>query len=179
MAYVDPQTVHNPSVGGTATAAWGDAVRDALQYLSAPPACKAVRSGTQLISNATDTRISFNGTDEWDADDWGHTAMHDPSGDPEDININDAGIYVVTAYVEFAANSTGYRTAFIHEGAFSSALVTKTDPSPSASIESRLNLQCRIEKSSGQFRLGVHQTSGGNLFVNEAWMAVRWVSRAP
>ena len=74
--YVDPQTVHNPTTGGSPPASWGDTVRDNQQLFSTPPSVKAVRTASQSIANNTATAIAFTAADEWDTDSFHSTTVN-------------------------------------------------------------------------------------------------------
>ena len=98
MPYVDPGAV---TTGTTITSTWGNAVRNAEQYLANPPACKMAGSGTQNVNTATRTAITFS-TEVFDTD-----TMHDTSTNTARITIKTAGVYVVTGTLEFPANAGG------------------------------------------------------------------------
>ena len=74
--YVDPQTVHNPTTGGSPPASWGDTVRDNQQLFSTPPSVKAVRTALQSITNNTSTALAFTAADEWDTDSFHSTTVN-------------------------------------------------------------------------------------------------------
>lgn len=107
--YVDPQTIHNPSTGASAPAAWGDAVRDALESLARFPAVRVKRTSDQSINDATSTVVSWQATDHevggnlWDI------------GTPSHLVAPFAGIYLVTFMARWASTSpnTGPRSAFL------------------------------------------------------------------
>lgn len=65
MAYIDPQTVHNPAAGAVAPAAWGDQVRDDIVDLNArtnPSSAFATGSGTTTSTSYTATLSGSPGT---------------------------------------------------------------------------------------------------------------------
>jgi len=74
--YVDPQTVHNPTTGGSPPASWGDTVRDNQQLFSTPPSVKAVRTAVQSLATATFTALAFTAADEWDSDSFHSTTVN-------------------------------------------------------------------------------------------------------
>lgn len=103
MPYVDPNTVHDPVTGTVAPAAWGDAVRDSLEFLIDPPLCNVFNSAAQSVPNDTSTAMTANS--ERDDND----AMHSTVSNTSRITAQTAGRYLVTCAVVFAANATGRR----------------------------------------------------------------------
>lgn len=103
MPYVDPQTVHNPATGTVAPAAWGDTLRDDLEFLIDPPVCSVYHSTTQNVTTATGTVLSAN-SENFDND-----GMHSTVTNNSRITIQTAGRYQLQANVQFAGNATGYR----------------------------------------------------------------------
>jgi hypothetical protein len=104
--YVDPQTVHNPTTGGSPPASWGDTVRDNQQLFSTPPSVKAVRTAVQSLANNTTTALAFTAADEWDTDSFHSTVTNNtrvtiPSGL--------GGKYYLTANVQHGTGGTGGR----------------------------------------------------------------------
>jgi hypothetical protein len=70
--YVDPQDVHNPATGASPPAAWGDTVRDGLEFCAKRPGVVLDRTTTQSIANGTTlVPIAFgSGTTQRDTDDF-------------------------------------------------------------------------------------------------------------
>ncbi len=103
MAYADTAGVHDPATGTAAPAAWGDQVRDNLEFLIDPPACKAKHSTTQTLVNNTSASLSA------DSEDFDNNAMHSTVTNNTRITIQTAGRYEFYANVGFNASSTGER----------------------------------------------------------------------
>ena len=74
--YIDPQTVHNPTTGGSPPASWGDTVRDNQQLFSTPPSVKAVRTAVQSLANNTYSALAFTAADDWDTDSFHSTTTN-------------------------------------------------------------------------------------------------------
>ena len=91
MAYVDPNTVHNPTTGNVIPASWGDTVRDCLEFLIDPPTCSVSNSAVQSLATNTLTDLTAN-TEQFDND-----SMH--SGSSARITIVTPGRYLFTACV--------------------------------------------------------------------------------
>lgn len=86
MPFVLPD---DPVSGQIAPVTWGDAVRDALNYLANPPACRVYHNTTQAYADATEATQAFN-SERWDTD-----GMHSTSVDTGRITIRTAGLYIV------------------------------------------------------------------------------------
>lgn len=103
MPYVDVQTIHNPATGLVAPAAWGDGVRDNLEFLIAPPLCSAFGTAPQSIPNDTATAMAAGG-ENFDTD-----AMHSTVTNNSRVTFQTAGRYEVGVAVLWASNATGRR----------------------------------------------------------------------
>lgn len=103
MPYVDPQTVHNPATGAVAPAAWGDTVRDDLEFLIDQPKVSAFATAPQSVADNTATALTANDENR-DTD-----AMHSTVTNTSRVTANTAGLYTVNVAVLFAANATGRR----------------------------------------------------------------------
>lgn len=101
MPYTDPGAIVS---GTTILSTWGNAVRNAEQYLANPPSCHAYHNATQSIPNNAVTAVALN-TERYDTD-----AMHDTVTNNSRITIKTAGLYVIYANVVFAASTAGQRT---------------------------------------------------------------------
>jgi hypothetical protein len=98
MAAPDPRTW---AVGDKATASRMNLeLRDALDFLLAPPSCSLVASSVSSTT-AIDTVIAFD-SETYDTD-----TMHTGSGSK--ITFTTAGVYLVTGVAVWVSNSTGYR----------------------------------------------------------------------
>jgi hypothetical protein len=108
--YVDPQTIHNPAPSTVPPAAWGDAVRDGLEFAVRMPGCIVSRTANQSIPNDTGTNVLFTAADTRDTD-----AYHDNVTNADQIVIPTGlgGLYHVHAQIDFASGSTGRRQASI------------------------------------------------------------------
>lgn len=92
--------------GEVVTAAYMNAnVRDAVNYLIAPPLCVAKQTSAQSLANATSTAITL------DAEDKDSDGMHSNSVNPSRLTAVTAGWYSAQTTINFAANATGLRLA--------------------------------------------------------------------
>ena len=103
MPYVDPNTIHNPTTGGVPPAAWGDQVRDDLEFLVESPGCSVYKAAAVSTTSGSETVLVAD-SENYDLD-----TMHSTSSNTSRITCNTAGKYHFWATVSFAANSTGYR----------------------------------------------------------------------
>lgn len=103
-SYVDIQGVHNPATGTSPPAAWGDAVRDDLEWLARNrPHCRVYNSAAILIPNNTLTALTF------DSERFDVGAMHSTVSNTGRLTVpaGGDGIIRVAASIEFAATAGG------------------------------------------------------------------------
>ena len=161
MPYVDPQTVSNPTSGSVAPAAWGDAVRDATQYLANPPKVRCYNSALISVANSTGQALTFN-SERFDTD-----TMHSTSVNTSRITFTTAGTYLVGGSLQWDTNTTGYRSVSLRlNGATPISNVssaTRADGFLDQSISSLYAFA-----AADYLELVVIQTSGGALNVPAA-----------
>jgi hypothetical protein len=168
--YVDPQTVHNPATGTSPPAAWGDTVRDDLEFLARTPGCVAVKTSTQTIPDDIGTDIEFSAADERDTD-----GYHSPSVNPDEIVVPTGlgGWYACQGWVEWGASTAGRRQAIITING-TDAIEMRSAPT-NAGVANQ-NVIGELLLADGDIvRLNVAQTSGGDLGA-VARMSVRLVA---
>ena len=101
MGYVDPNTIHNPATSSVAPAAWGDTVRDDLEWLVDRPGCAVYNSATQNVTNASNTVLTAD-SELYDLD-----SMHSTVSNTSRITATTAGKYRIGAVVEWDSGATG------------------------------------------------------------------------
>ena len=106
MGYTDPNTVSNPTTGQVAPAAWGDTVRDCLEFLIDRPQFVARHSGTQNVNTSSNKSLLAD-TEELDTD-----SMHSTSSNTGRGTVNTAGKYRVSAILEWDSDATGRREVY-------------------------------------------------------------------
>jgi hypothetical protein len=94
VAYVDTQSIHNPATGTVPPAAWGDQLRDNLEFLIDPPTCHVSGSIPQSVPSNTNTAMSAD-TELFDND-----SMHSTVTNDTRITIQTAGRYQLQAIVQ-------------------------------------------------------------------------------
>src|SRR4051812_49348432 len=80
---------------------WNTKVRDSMEFLHNPPACRARKTTAQSLNTATLTTVLFD-AERFDTD-----AIHDNVTNTSRLTCQTAGIYVITADLSFASNATG------------------------------------------------------------------------
>jgi hypothetical protein len=106
MAYADPQSTHNPATGTVAPATWGDAVRDALEYLARnKPHCHVYNASSISLTSGVATALTFD-TERVDVG-----GLHSTAVNTGRITIpaGEGGFYLIGGTCEFASNATGIR----------------------------------------------------------------------
>lgn len=158
MPYVDPGAV---TTGTTITSTWGNAVRDAEQFLANPPACRVYNSAVQSVANGVNTMLTFN-SERFDTD-----SMHSTATNTSRITINTAGVYMLTASISFAPNATGRRQlAFRINGATYIAAHAEV---PISGLEHEMALAAVWKFAAADYvEVSALQTSGGALNVSAA-----------
>ncbi|NIR61377.1 MAG: hypothetical protein GWO02_18705, partial [Gammaproteobacteria bacterium] len=164
MSYVDLATIHSPSTGAVAPAAWGTQIRTNQEFLIDVPACSVFNSAAQTIATGITNVILTADSENYDND-----AMHSTVTNNTRITFQTPGRYEVGATVDWAAVSTtisDFRTLNIllngttgfniHQGPGHSG-----GPSGSSYSGSRT----LTVVASDYVEIRVRQNSGGNLDV--------------
>lgn len=168
--YVDPQTVHNPSTGGIATASWGDTIRDDLEFLISPPQCAFSHSTTQSIADSTWTALNGN-TEDYDTD-----TMHSTVTNTSRATATTAGKYWVHATWEFASSAvSSFRSARFRVNGTTAYEVWTGSGTGSALRNS--GGRTLVLAATDYVELQVWQNTGGNLNSQLIHFTARYVSR--
>ena len=170
--YVDPQTVHNPTTGGSPPASWGDTVRDNQQLFSTPPSVKASRSAVQSLAHNTYTALAFTDADKWDTD-----SFHSTTSNSSRITIPAGlgGKYFLTAGVNFAAAADSTRLVKIQlNGATDLTIIQGTNGTGAGAYS--VALPTLQELAAGDYiELICYQFSGAAMNITGG-MSAHWVS---
>lgn len=97
MPYVSPAAVTSGAVISKTT--FGDVVKADLDYLANPPACRVFHNASQSVANGGTTTLAFN-SERYDTN-----TMHDNVTNNSRITFTTAGLYIITANIEFAAGT--------------------------------------------------------------------------
>lgn len=150
-------------------------LRDNLEFLAGPDRAYAYRSSDQTIATASWDVISM-GAENYDTN-----GLHSNSTNPSRITAAVAGLYLVTAQVNFAGSSTGDRRLQIRKNAggtqANGTLWGQDNRRATASNNTVSNLSAQVPLAAGDYvELFVYQDSGGNLAANGGqdmtWMSV-------
>jgi hypothetical protein len=176
VAYVDPQTVHNPTTGTVIPASWGDTVRDCLEFLIDPPSCSVSASGAQSVGTGADTALTAD-TEQYDND-----SMHSTSSNTSRITITTAGRYLFTANVSYASSaSTRVLTRFKHTlagGATSTTYACDSRAAIGGATPDQVSITRSFVMAAGDWmEVLVNQDSGGNLNVTLQEFVALFVTR--
>ncbi len=82
---------------------WDTHIRDNINNMIVPPAAGIRKAAVQSLANNTLTTFTFD-TENFDTD-----TLHDNVTNNSRITYGTTGVYVVTAYASWAANTTGRR----------------------------------------------------------------------
>lgn len=164
MAYVDPNSVHNPSTGAAAPASWGDQVRDDLQAVFGPPRCRLSRSAFMSISDSTLTSVT------WDTETYDSHGAHSTSSNTERITIpaDWGGGWLIGAGVGWDLNTTGRRYMQIWLNGVLKIAEMEMQVETAAGNSSGTMMTHWQFAAGDYFELKVYQTSGGSLNLNNS-----------
>lgn len=125
--------------------------------------CRVSHNTTQSIANGGPVGLAFNG-ESFDSDPNG--AMHDNTTNNDRVVARTSGVYHITAFVPWAANATGYRTAYLaYNGSVIYASDTRNAVTGGIVTEHALATSAFMN-ANDYFTVGVIQTSGGALNVS-------------
>lgn len=163
MAYIDPQGVHNPTTGQIIPASWGDAVRDALEYLARnKPHCRVYNSAAiSHTTSGTPQALTFN-SERFDVG-----GCHSTSSNTSRLTVpaGEGGKYLIFAAFAFAPNSAGYRQGYFR---INGATIVAVDSKPAVNgAGTEFAFSTLYALAAGDYvELVVNQTSGGALNVD-------------
>lgn len=155
MPYTDPGAV---TTGTTITSTWGNAVRNAEQYLANPPACRVYHNAAQSHTTGTEISLAFN-SERFDTD-----SMHDPVTNNSRITFTTAGLYQITGCLEWTANTTGLRYAVIRLNGVTNLCVVTNNAS--SSLTTDIVVSTLWKAAAGDYvELRAWQNSGATLNI--------------
>lgn len=111
MPYLDPVQIDDPRTGHLAPSAWGDQVRDNLEFLIERPMCNVLGSAYRSITSGGSWPLTQS-TERFDTD-----GMHSTTTNNSRITIQTAGLYYVYGTVVYQSAAGGYRKVqFLYNG---------------------------------------------------------------
>lgn len=144
-------TYPNPTI---ATGAIGTS-----EFSASIPAARVTNSGDQTIGNTGVTALAFD-TERYD------TANLHTSGNNTLLTAPVAGIYAITAQVQWASNATGFRQVSLQKNAASFLAVDTRNAVGGVTNTTAQTVTTQARLAAGDFvRAQVYQDSGGDLAV--------------
>jgi hypothetical protein len=160
-------------VGEVVTAAYMNGVRDALNYLLAPPLVDLSQNVAQSLPNNSLTAVA------WDTEGYDSDGTHSTVTNTTRITFITPGWYQYDGAITFDANTTGYRLA----AAYKNAVTYKTGGRlPPSSSQTSIPVSGSMSVVAGDYlEIYALQSSGGalNTFTSNnfrSFCTVRWVS---
>ena len=129
-----------------------------LNAVTSPPRCYVYNSANISCANATATEMTFD-TEYFD-----NGGLHSTAVNTGRITIpsDGAGLYLIGAHVQWAANATGYRQLEIRQNG--TAIAFSRNDNNGGADGSRTNITCIASAAVGSyFQLYATQNSGGAL----------------
>jgi len=125
-----------------------------------PPACRIYRSTTLSVPHNAVTAIPF------DVERFDNDLMHSTVSLTDRITFNTAGVYVIHAFIVFAASTAGQRTLQIVLNGDNAKVLVSTDQPPNPTVGNGTAIQVTTlwKFAAADFIQAVaYQTSGGAL----------------
>ena len=149
-------------------------VRDAINFLIAPPRCHAYQNAAQTLTTSTFTSVLLD-TEEVDTD-----AIHSTVTNTSRFTIATAGRYRFIGQIDFASNASGYRIARLTKNGSGTAIANNYAISVGAAAMG-VQVVDEILCAAGDYiELQGWQNSGGNLalvagaggtFLHAVWVS--------
>jgi hypothetical protein len=102
VSIVDMNAIHDPSTGTIPPASWGDAIWTNIQTLATRPAASVKASVAQAVTTGATGEALLADVENYDSD-----TMH--SGTQARLTATTGGLWLATATIQFANNTTGNR----------------------------------------------------------------------
>lgn len=172
MAYVDLNTIHNPATGTVAPAAWGDQVRDNLEFLIDPPAVSLTGAAVSA-TNGTIVTLTC-ATENFDND-----AMHGVVN-PTRITAQTAGRYDVTGVARYDTSvGGGGRLLQFFVNGVTQYNVAQVGSTTVAARDTIVSGGRKIVLNAGDYvEMRARQDSGGTINITADEFAATFLTRA-
>jgi hypothetical protein len=157
-------------------------IRDAMNFMLAPPRVSAYRSANQTLTTSTWAVVPF------DAEEYDPAAMHSTASNTSRLIAVETGIYTVSLFMIFGASATGQRNWEVRKNAAGSQasgtlLRAAASDSTSSSLGLRMFRTFDVPLNSGDYiELFAWQSSGGNLIlqgggIEDTNFQMRWFGK--
>lgn len=157
-------TLSTVSAGAVATAAMFNAVKDAFDFIKAPPQCSAYAGATQTLTTAVAAAIALN-SELFDVVQSGDSPSHDLVTNNSRLVCRTSGKYEMTGQVRFnGASAVGVRTVALRLNG-TTDLITNQQPAVGGGSSTDVAVPVIVVAlTAGDFiEMRATQTSGGNL----------------
>jgi hypothetical protein len=147
-------------------------LRDALDFLLAPPKVSVGTSSPQTVTTGISTIIDFT------AENWDYTPdpMHESVTWPNRVTATTAGAYLVSGIASFESNATGYRSATIR---VNGSLVRQYRIPAASGAPTEIGFAYVWSFAEDDYaELQVFQNSGGDRAVGAA-LQMSWIGATP
>lgn len=128
----------------------------------------------QAVANATETVLTFAGTEEYDTD-----TFHDTATNPGRLTIPSGkdGKYRLSAWVRFDANATGDREVILRKNGTTEIAAQRARALNSGSRKGGMTITCDAALVATDYvEVLFYQDSGGSLDVNSlSWFACQFL----
>lgn len=151
----------DPADGDVAPASWGDDVRNSLNFLANPPACRAYRTAALTLSSGVVTPVGMD-QERFDTD-----TMHSTVTNNSRITFNTAGLYVVGGCLTFlTGGGSGARLLGIYVNG--GTKIVEAGPTATTATHG-VNVMTAYNFTAGQYiELYAYEDGGANVAVNIA-----------
>lgn len=174
MAYADPQSTSNPTTGQAILAAWGDIVRDDLEYLARnKPHCDVYSTATQTIASGIAEDVVFP-SENYDVG-----GMHSTASNTDQVVVptGEAGKYDIVGGTTFPADADGYRQVKLTKNGsdFTPAHLVLVPAVSGAGMAIQV-VALAVSLAAGDIiRLQVLHSAGNDLAIDDSYLTVKWV----
>ena len=173
MAWTSPRTW---TVGETLTAAnMNTHVRDNLNWLANDrPRCRANMTGSQNITDSTQTAVQFGGIDSFDVG-----AMHDPASNNTRLTVpsGGGGVYMFGVdNIGWQANNNGVRDLGLRVNGLTTVAFQRVPATQNTNTFPPSMVSFYALAATDYVEAMVTQTSGGTISVSTASLWACWIA---
>lgn len=174
-------TIGTFTSGAILTAAQMNEIGTNTNNYRVPPLCRVYRNAALSHTSSANNQTPAFDTESFTNTDGGAVSGMWTSGDGSKITIRTAGVYVVTATIQFAANGTGFRQLEILLNG--TTVIGKEVEAGNSSYSSTLNASTIYSFAATNYiQCQVYQNSGGNLAydvgIGTMTLSAAWVGQA-
>lgn len=165
IPYVSQSWIDGSGGGTPVSAARLGVIEAGITNISYAPAVRVFHNAAQAITTATATALAFN-SERFDQAGNVADTMHDTAVNNSRLTCRYAGVYLVTANIEWAANTAGTRTLAIRHSVGPTFYGETSLQSPTSAVVRQQAVTLMALAVNDYVECVVTQDSGGNLNVN-------------